>query len=119
MLIITVEIMKIIDKRETQKKKKKKTKTEKSKGDKNYRERVRVKWFFYAFKLGFLQIICKDSLILKSNLELALSIILKQRELYESKHVALDCRCLKIWDLLTFLICSSVLVLRWRQVSPI
>ena len=47
-----------------------------------------------AFKLGFLQLICKASLIFKSNLELALSIILKQRELYESKHVAVECRCL-------------------------
>ena len=36
-----------------------------------------------SFKLGFLQLICKASLIFKSNLELALSIILKQRELYE------------------------------------
>ena len=35
-------------------------------------------------------------LIFKSNLELALSIILKQRELYESKHVAVECRCLKM-----------------------
>ena len=54
-----------------------------------------------------------------SNLELALSIILKQRELIESKHVAVECRCLKIWDLLSFLIYSSILVLKWRQVSPI
>ena len=67
----------------------------------------------------FLQLVCKASLIFKSNLELALSIILKQRELYESKHVSEECRCLKIWDLLSFLICSSVLVLKWRQVSPI
>ena len=37
----------------------------------------------------------KASLIFKSNLELALSIILKERELYESKHVAVKCRCLK------------------------
>ena len=36
---------------------------------------------------------CKAALIFKSNLELALSIILKQRELYESKHVADECRC--------------------------
>ena len=35
------------------------------------------------------------SLIFKSNLELALSIILKQRELYESKHVVVERRCLK------------------------
>ena len=70
--------MKIIDERETQRKK---AKTEKNKG---------------AFKLGFLQLICKASLIFKLNIELALSIILKQRELYESKHVAVECRCLKI-----------------------
>ena len=36
-----------------------------------------------AFKLGFLQLICKASVIFQSNLELALSIILKQRELFE------------------------------------
>ena len=47
-----------------------------------------------------------------------LSIILIERELYESKHVTVECRCLKIWDLLSFLICSSILVLKWRQVSP-
>ena len=97
----------------------KKTKTEKNKGDKSYSERVRAKWFCCAFKLGFLQLICKASLIFKSNLELALSIILKERELYESKHVAVECRCLKIWDLLSFLICSSILVLKWQPVSPI
>ena len=55
----------------------------------------RAKWFCYAFKLGFVQLICKASLIFKSNLELALSIILKERELYESKHIAVERRCLK------------------------
>ena len=84
----------------------------------SYSESVRAKWFCCAFKLGFLQLICKAFLIFKSNLELALSIILKERELYESKHVAVECRCLKIWDLLSFLICSSILVLKWRQVLP-
>ena len=54
-----------------------------------------AKWFCCAFKLGFLQLICKAFLIFKSNLEHALSHILKQRELYESKHVAVECRCLK------------------------
>ena len=49
-------------------------------------------------------------------IELALSIILKERELYESKHVTVECRCLKIRDLLSFLICSSILVLKWQQV---
>ena len=60
-------------------KRRKKTKTEKNKGDKSYSERVRAKWFCCAFKLGFLQLICKASLIFKSNLELALSVILKER----------------------------------------
>ena len=36
------------------------------------------------------------SLIFKLNLQLALSIILKQRELYESSHVVVECRCLNI-----------------------
>ena len=120
MPIISVEIMKTIDEREMQKTaKEKQTKAERSKGNRSYSERVRARWFCCAFKLGFLQLVCKASLIFKSNLELVLSIILKQRELYESKHVAVECRCLKIWDLLSFLICSSILVLKWRQVSPI
>ena len=83
--------MKIIDETEMQK-----TKTEKNKGHRSYSERVRAKLFCCAFKLGFLQLICKASLIFKLNLELALSIILKQRELYESKQVVVECRCLKI-----------------------
>ena len=47
----------------------------------SYNESVRAKWFCYVFNLDFLQLMCKDSLILKWNLELALSIILKNREL--------------------------------------
>ena len=78
--------------------------------ERSYSERMRAKWFCCEFKLGFIQKICKDSIISKSNLELALSIILKQRELNESKHVAVECRCLKIWDLLSFLICSSLVI---------
>ena len=58
----------------------------------SYRESVRAKWFCCTFKLGFVQLICKASLIFKSNIELALSIISKEREL------------LKICDLLPFLI---------------
>ena len=97
--------MKTIDEREMQKTtKEKQTKTERSKGNKTYSERMRVQWFYCEFKLGFLQLICKTSLIFMSNLELALSIILKQRELYESKHVTVECRSLKIWDLLSFYI---------------
>ena len=41
-----------------------------------------------AFNLVFLQLICKASLIFKSDLKLTLSIILKERELYQAKHVA-------------------------------
>ena len=85
--------MKIIDERKTQNNK---TKTKKNKGDQRYSEIVRTKWFCCEFKLGFLQLISKASLIFNPNLELALSIILKERELYESKHVAVQCRCLKI-----------------------
>ena len=95
MSIISVEIMKTIDKWEMQKTKEKRTKAERSKGNRSYSKRVRAKWFCYAFKLDFLQLICKASLTFKSNLELALSIILKQRESYESKHVAEECICLK------------------------
>ena len=36
----------------------------KRRGDANYSERVRTKWFCCAFNLGFLQLVCKDSLIL-------------------------------------------------------
>ena len=68
-------------------------------GDTSYKESVRAKWFCCAFKLGFFQLICKASLIFKSNFEFALSIILKERELYESKHVVVECRCSNIWDL--------------------
>ena len=96
MPIISVDIMKTIDKRELQKpSKEKQTKTERSMGNRNYSERMRAKWFCCAFKLGFLQLTCKAYLIFKSNLELVLLIILKQRELYESRHVAVECRCLK------------------------
>ena len=79
--------MKTIDERDIQKTtKEKQTKAERSKQNRSYSKRVRAKWFCCTFKLGF-QLIWKTSLIFKSNLELALSIILKQRELYESKHV--------------------------------
>ena len=80
-------MMKIIDERET-KQTKIKTKTKKNNEDRSYSERVRAKWLCCAFKLDFLQLICEASLIYKSNLELALSIILKWRELYKSKHLA-------------------------------
>ena len=93
------EILKTVDERERQQK----TKTKEQRCDASCSENVTAKWFCYAFKLGFLRLKCKASLIFKSNLELALSIILKERELYESKHVAVACRCLKIF-LLCFLI---------------
>ena len=50
-----------------------------------------------------LSLICRSYLICKLNLELAILIFLKERELYESKHVALECRCSKVWDLSSFL----------------
>ena len=82
------------EKRKKQQKNKQRQK--RARRNRSYSERVRAKSFRYAFNLGFLQLIYNASLIFKSNLELALSIILKQRELHESKHVAMECRCLKI-----------------------
>ena len=97
MSIISVEIMKTKDERKMAKNNKRKTnKDRKSIGNRSYNEGVRAKCFCCAFKLGFLQLLCKASLIFKSNLELVLSIILKQRELHESKHVVVECRFLKI-----------------------
>ena len=73
----------------------------KQKGNKNrkeqrgavtYSESVRTKWFCCSFNLGFLQLPCKASLNFKSKLELALTIILKEKELYKSKHVVVECR---------------------------
>ena len=69
-----------------------KQRQKRERGDARYSERVRAKWFCCAFKLVFFQLICNASLIFKSNLELALSIILKERELYESKHVMVECK---------------------------
>ena len=92
---------KIIDGRETQKEaknppakqqnktKQKPKKTEKNKVCGSYNERVRAKCFCRAFKLDFLQLIYKAFLIFKSNLELALSIILKERENYMSQSMLL------------------------------
>ena len=100
--------METIDEREMQKTKEKQAKAERSNGNRSYSERVRAKWFCCAFKLGFFQLICEASLIFKSNLELTLTIILKHRGLYESKHVAVECRCLKVRDFLSFLIWSSI-----------
>ena len=95
--------MKTTDERKMQKTtKEKQTKTERSKEKRSYSKRVGAKWFCFAFTLGFPQLIYQASLIFKSNLELALLIVLKERELYESKHVAVECRCLKLWELLSF-----------------
>ena len=47
-------------------------KTEKNEGDKSYSEGMKAKLFCCAFKLCFLQLICKASIIFKS-------IILKER----------------------------------------
>ena len=90
--------MKITDKRETQKKKKERKRTT---GTEAIAKGWEINDFCWAFKLGFLQLICKASLIFKSNLELPLLITLKERELYESKHVVVECRCLKIWEKLS------------------
>ena len=79
------EIMKIIDEREMQKNQI--SKDRKGQGETEAIVRVRAKWFCCAFKLGFFQLTCKAS-IFKLNLGLALSTILKQRELYELNSAA-------------------------------
>ena len=85
------------EKRKKQQQQRKKNQRQKrARGNRSYSKKVRTKLFYCVFKVGFLQLICNASLIFKSNLELALSIILKQRGLYESKHVTVECRCLKI-----------------------
>ena len=94
------------------KEKDKKKDRKKQRSGASYSKSVRAKWFCCVFKLGSVQLICKTSLIFKPNLELALSIIVKERRLFESKHVVVECRCLKICDLLSFFICSSILVLK-------
>ena len=114
MLIINVRD----DENNRWKRKGKKTDRKTQRGGASYSESVRAKWFCCMFKLGFVQLICKYSLIFKSNLELALSIILKERELHESEHDVVECRCLKICDLLSCLICPLILVLKWCQVLP-
>ena len=83
-------------KKQQQKKQKNKQRQKRARGDRSYSERVRAKSVSCGFKLGFLQLICNASLIFKSNLELALSVILKPRRLYESKHVVVECRCLNL-----------------------
>ena len=62
-------------KKQKQQQQQQKTRTERSKGNRSYIERVRAKWFCCTFQLGFLELICKVSLIFKSNLELILSVI--------------------------------------------
>ena len=59
-------------------------------------------WELNNFALR-LSLVCRSYLICKLNLELAILIVLKERELYESKHVALECRGSKVWDLSSFL----------------
>ena len=75
MSIISVEIIKQQIKENGKKTaKEKQTKAERSKESRSYTESVRGKWFCCASKLGFFSLICKASLSLKSNLDLALSI---------------------------------------------
>ena len=90
--MIIVEIMRTVDEEELQKTtKEKETKTKTSKGNRSY-SGCELNDFVVHLSQVFSQLKCKASLIFKSNLELVLSIILKQRELYESKHVAVECR---------------------------
>ena len=55
------------------------TKTERNNGMVQAVVKVRAKWFYCGFKLGFVRLICKATL----NFLLVLSVILKERELYK------------------------------------
>ena len=71
--------------KEKHKNKTKKQKKEQGRAGKvgeSYSQSVTDKWLCWAFKFGFSQFIFKASLFFKSNLELVLSITLKERELY-------------------------------------
>ena len=59
--------------------------SKKQRGDASYSESVVTKWFSSAFKLGFLQFICKASLIFKSNLELYQ--LFQKKENYTSQSI--------------------------------
>ena len=60
--------MKVIDEKQTQKKQNIKG----QRSDASYSGSVRAKCFCCAFKLGFLELICKASLIFKSNFRVSL-----------------------------------------------
>ena len=88
--------MNTINEKEMQKHNKRKANKDRNKQGKT--EAIVKGWELNEFfvHLSYFQLTCKASLIPKSNLEVALSIMLKQRELYESKHVGVDCRYLKL-----------------------
>ena len=76
--MINVVTLRKRTRKKEQKEKEKERKTDRyKKVNKSYSERVKAKWFGCAFKLGLLQLISTTSLNFKSNLEFALSIILK------------------------------------------
>ena len=79
--------MKIVDEREMKESNIKKTNKDRKKQGATERivKWVRAKWFFCAFKLGFFKLICNASLIFKSDLELALSIIFKTKRIIWAK----------------------------------
>ena len=77
--------MKTIDKWELQKTTKEKQRQKGVRGTEAIVNEWELNDFLVHFKLDFIQLIRKASLIFKSNLELALSIILKKKENYMSQ----------------------------------
>ena len=69
MLIISVRDNEERWKRNAKKQQQQQSKDKKEQGGGSYSKRLRAKLFCWAFKLGFLQLICKSSLTFKSNLE--------------------------------------------------
>ena len=59
-------------------------KAERGKANRSYSERVRAKWFFCAFKLGFPQLIWKASWFFKPNLDLEKFTITLLKKLFQT-----------------------------------
>ena len=75
------EIMNITDEKERQKSKDKK----RQRSDKSYSEIVRAKWFCCALKLGFVQLICKASLIFQVDFRVSFINYFKRKRIIRVK----------------------------------
>ena len=78
----------------------------------NYSEILRAKWFCCAFQLNLFQFTCKVVVIYESKFALGLSIIFKKSYGMQVTLCCFRMPMLKISDLLSFFICSTILILK-------